>query len=494
MSAQWFEVDKEGLAKLLKRRGMQYVLFELLQNAWDSDATCCDVTLTPVEGRPLVELCIVDDSPTGFKNLAHAYTLFAESSRKGDPTKRGRFNLGEKLVLAACETARIVSTTGSVVFEAGGARATARQKRASGTEFTATIRMTRDELAEVLAAARTVIAPIPTTVNGETLAVRKPLHVFKACLATEQADEEGYLRRTVRYTDVRVYARLEGEPSRLYEMGIPVVDTDDAFDVEVMQKIPLSAERDNVTPAYLRDVRVAVLNAMHARLSAEDAARPSVADALGDSHVTGAAVKAVLDAQYGTKRAVFDPSDPEANRRLVAEGYNVIHGGAFSSEAWANIRAHGAALPSGQIRPTPKPYSDDPNAPLRKLLPREEWTDGMKNMEGWAVEVSRCLLGFDVAVVIDRGHATDGWSACYGSRELTFNLARLGRRFFDEGPSERVNELLIHEFAHHHASGNHLDEDYYKASQRFGAKLTAFALKSPWVFERYGWRANAAVA
>jgi len=34
----WFRVDKEGLAKLMRRRGPHWVLAELLQNAWASRA------------------------------------------------------------------------------------------------------------------------------------------------------------------------------------------------------------------------------------------------------------------------------------------------------------------------------------------------------------------------------------------------------------------------------------------------------------------------
>ncbi len=483
---RWFEVDKEGLAKILKRRGMQYVLFELLQNSWDTGSTCVHVVLTPVEGRPLVEVCVTDDDPDGFRDLRHAYTLFAESEKKGRPDKRGRFNLGEKLVLAACEHARIVSTKGAVVFDRDGSRSTTRQRRDSGTEFEATIRMTREELAEVLAAAKTVIAPIPTTINGEVLQARKPLHVFQATLTTECADEEGYLRRSSRLTDVRVYDRVPGEPSRLYELGIPVVETDDPWDVEIMQKVPLSAERDNVTPAFLRAVRVAVLNAMHLHLRPEDTARQAVADALADPNISIEAVNTVLTRQYGEKRAVFDPSDPEANNRLAADGYAIIHGGAFTREQHEQIRRAQAALPSGRIRPTPKPYSDDPNAPSRKLVPESEWTDGMRNIVGYVKEIAHELLEREVRVVIDRGHRTDTWGACYGLGELTFNLAKLGRSFFAYGPTERVNALLIHEFAHDLES-NHLSEGFYKALQRLGAKLTALALRRPELFAKYGW-------
>lgn len=64
-----------------------------------------------VAGRALLE--VTDDSPEGFADLTHAYTLFAESAKKGDPLKRGPFNLGEKLVLAISDTVQIATTTGT---------------------------------------------------------------------------------------------------------------------------------------------------------------------------------------------------------------------------------------------------------------------------------------------------------------------------------------------------------------------------------------------
>ncbi|HKN11166.1 MAG TPA: hypothetical protein VJ376_17050, partial [Pseudomonadota bacterium] len=74
-----------------------------------------------------------------------------------------------------------------------------------------------------------------------------------------------------------------------------------------------------------------------------------------------------------------------------------------------------------------------------------------------------------------------------GARELTFNLAKLGQAFFEEGASKRVNELLIYEFAHD-TSGNHLDDAFYKALQCGGAKLTELAMRKPELFKKHGWR------
>src|ERR1035437_3938210 len=46
---QWFDVDKAGLAKLLARKGKEFVLFELVQNAWDEDTRQVQVGLQRIQ-------------------------------------------------------------------------------------------------------------------------------------------------------------------------------------------------------------------------------------------------------------------------------------------------------------------------------------------------------------------------------------------------------------------------------------------------------------
>src|SRR5438876_6624914 len=93
----WFEVDKQGLAKLLERKGKEFALFELIQNGWDEPGvTKVSVSLEYV-GHNKARLVVEDDAPEGFKDLSHAFTLFASSTKTANPEQRGRFNLGEKL-------------------------------------------------------------------------------------------------------------------------------------------------------------------------------------------------------------------------------------------------------------------------------------------------------------------------------------------------------------------------------------------------------------
>jgi hypothetical protein len=74
----WFEVDRRGLARLLERKGKELVLYELLQNVWDEPGVTKVSVSLKVQGRNRAALAVEDDAPE----------------------QRGRFNLGEKLVLA----------------------------------------------------------------------------------------------------------------------------------------------------------------------------------------------------------------------------------------------------------------------------------------------------------------------------------------------------------------------------------------------------------
>jgi hypothetical protein len=247
MKTPWFDVDKEGLAKILERRGKHFAIAELISNAWDQNVTEVGVYLKALEGSRDAELIVEDDDPDGFRNMTHAYTLFAESEKKDKADKRGRFNLGEKLVLAICKRASITSTTGGVRFDDDG-RHKLRTLRQKGSEFRGVLRMTKGEIEECTAFVRTLISPgIPTYFNDERLITRVPIASFEMPLETHLADDEGNIRKTVRRTTVKVYEPLPDEIPSLYEMGIPVVETNDKWHIDVGQKVPLSMERDNVS-------------------------------------------------------------------------------------------------------------------------------------------------------------------------------------------------------------------------------------------------------
>ena len=348
----WFDVDKSGLASLLEARGKSFAIFELLANAWDADATEVSITLAPCEGVPQARLIVQDNSPNGFVNLADAFTMFARSRRSGDPTKAGRFCLGEKLVLSLCSRAEIISTTGGIRFDSEGRR-TIREKRDAGTYFDATIRMTRDELAEVSERIMRVIPRVPTTFNGSPLEPPAQLKTFTAKLPTVIADAEGNLRPSVRQTTIQAYASDDG--GEILELGIPVCKADWPWRLNVMQKVPLGMDRDSVTDGFRRALQVAAMNAMADTITESDSTQPWASEAIGDSRIAPAALKQVVVKRFGERAVIAVPGEPIANATAEAMGCTVVHGGALSGDAWANIRKHEMIPSTSAAFPTPRP-------------------------------------------------------------------------------------------------------------------------------------------
>lgn len=356
---EWFDVDKSGLAAMLERRGKSFAVFELVQNSWDSGAQTVEVSLAPIAGSPFATLIVEDDSAEGWADMSDAFTMFKRSRRAGDPLKRGRFCLGEKLALSLCRSARIVTTTGEIVFSESGRRHGPARRR-QGTSFEGEIRLTRDELAEVSAAMLQLIPPADclTSFNGTSLERPERLAVLTAKLPTEVADADGNLRRSMRVATIEAFVSAPGEPGDILEMGIPICQADWPWRLNVQQKVPLGMDRDSVTEAFRRALQVAAVNGLSASIDSEQSAKPWASEAIGDSRVSPDALRNVITARFGDRAVVAVPGDPVANATAEAMGSTVIHGGALSGDAWANVRKHSLLPTTSQAFPTPKPAAD----------------------------------------------------------------------------------------------------------------------------------------
>lgn len=483
-SKSWFEVDRKGLSNLVANRDKSFIINELIQNAWDQDVSQVTVELVDSNLRGFSVLTVEDDDPNGFSDMAHAFTLFAESEKKGDATKRGRFNLGEKLVLSVCRSATIESVGRSVVFNEAGDRAEFKNKRLEGSCFTAVIPMTDVQRQEVLDGINRLIQPetVTTTVNGTPLVSREPVASFTTQMPTVAMDDEGNLFNTRRMTRIDIYEPLTGESASIYEMGIPIVEFDgDRFHVDVQQKVPMNMDRDNVSPSYLSRLRMSVVNETHHLLTEDDASSTWVKDATGHPESSDEAVNKTLDLCYGTKRVIANPNDPEANAIAVSKGYTLIHGRSLTGDQHARVRESGAAYSSSKVTPAPSPFSED-GEPLKRM-DSEKWTPEMVAVHGLAERLAQRVLKAD----IDISFANEikwPFAATYGPRsngsrgDLIINVGSVGYAFFKEDNLTAILDLLIHEFAHHYAS-SHFSEEYWKALSLVGARTAVVALREP---------------
>ncbi|MBI5388721.1 MAG: hypothetical protein HZA90_29010 [Verrucomicrobia bacterium] len=247
----WFEVDKQGLARILARKGIEFAAFELIQNAWDEPGVTQVNVALEGRGRNKAFLVVEDDAPEGFQNLSHAFTLFADSAKKWNPAQRGRFNLGEKLVLAISDEVTIRTTNGGIRFDDAG-RHRLRASQPKGSRIECVLRLTTAQCQTIAAQVRKLISPeqISTVFNGVPLARKLPLQEFRTTLPTELAAKDGLLHRVNWETTVRLFHVPEGETAMLYEMGIPVVETGDKWHCDIGQKVPLTLDRENVPPAF----------------------------------------------------------------------------------------------------------------------------------------------------------------------------------------------------------------------------------------------------
>lgn len=353
---KWFDIDKSGLADILEQRGKAFVVMELLSNALDAGATRVDISLESIPCSPYANLKVTDNSPEGWADLKDAYTICSKSRRAGEATKRGRYSLGEKLVLALCRSASIATMQGTVHFPEGGDRRLDNLKvRKTGTEFTGEVRINREELREINVEMDKFIPPAGVDVYYNEMLLYRPalLKAFQVKLPTVIGGEDKPLTRTTRLSLVEIF---DGDgQGQILEMGIPVCEAKVPWKVNVEAKVPLNMERDNVTKAFREALQVAVLNEMSETLTAEQSTETWAAEAIEDSRATKEAVQTVIKQRFGERAVVAVPGDPQANAMAEAKGYAVIQGGSLSKKAWGNVRKHQLLETTSSVFPTPKP-------------------------------------------------------------------------------------------------------------------------------------------
>jgi len=466
LARNWFDVDKDGMHEVWGRRGVEHVLYELVANAWDEPGvTTVTVSIAGVTAREVL-VTIEDDAPEGWADPRDIYTLFAPSKKKDNPVTRGRFNIGEKLVVAGCRSATVETMKGKLQFREDGTRLWNPQtKRQRGTKIMLALKLTAAQCKELGQATALLLPPdgITTVVNGITLTRPPEIRTLDVVLTTEVN-----LRPSSRKTQVTLLAPVK--ESWLYEMGIPVCQTDLPCHVDIGQKVPLTIDRETVRPAFLKDIGAVVLNGAYDLLTAEQATQAWCREAAGRSDCSAEATRHLSRLRFGEKAVAADPSDPESNARAMAAGYTVVHGGSLSKGEWENVRKAESFKPAGQVFGTPMPFSTNGEGKPLPEIPSERWTPYMRDLHAYCVVLGGVLLGRPIRVklVNHRGWATpDGQRrvrACYGNGELILNLAYLPER------GVGLHEVLLHELAHEYGH-NHLSDEYHAALSKLGAKL-----------------------
>ena len=476
------QVDTEGFKKRVAWRGPFGVLSELISNALDENISRCDVTfehLSQMSYRIRVE----DDSPDGFRHLEESYTLYADSYKANNPLQRGRFNFGEKVAIVLCDEARIESTTGTVLFRKNEVSRSPK-KRERGTVFEGTLRCTREQYEDACHRIQTIIAPenIIVSFNGQPLPRPEKVCSVEASLPTIAANEDGDLIKTERKTVVDVYRHGPDESGMIYELGVPVVSIDHPFLLDVRQKVPLSTDRNSVTPGYLRKLCAAVLDGAYHHLDEEQARSRGITEGISLAE-KDEAVLAVMEKQFGTQRFVPDPNNREATGELTSRNYTSVAPNAFDRQTWDRIR-QAKAVPSGSELMPKRGVAHKPYA--------EKLTEGMLAVQRLAQFICKKVLGKELVVQFSGNENLTVLAQCGPDTEeggtvgLTFHVPMLGKDWFSPTPARcRENlDLIFHELGHHKGDQD-CTRDHCNQVTFIAASVSVLMLTQPKAFREF---------
>ena len=459
----WFEVDVEGLKALQKGKSKTFIVRELVQNAWDENIKTCELNISYSNGK--INVVVKDDSPEGFKNLRDAYTLFGDTSKRKNLSQRGRFNFGEKQLISICEKASLKTTKGTIVFGING-RKQSEEKIQKGTIVEIQIKGNQEDTDSLIDYAKQLLVPekIKFYVNGELVKHQYPFKSFEAVLQTEIQDEN-FLKRTKRKTKVNL---IREEKIQLYEMGIPIMDIDCGYSVDVQQKVPLSFDRDSVNQTFIKELYVQVLNNVYEDIEEDSSSKSWIRLAMSGKGVLSEAIDKILKNRYGEKFVVANPFDRNSIDEAIAHGYRVIQGNEMSKEEWTNIKDNNLMASSSDLFGT-----NFTNAPI--IEPDEK----QLKVAELSKKIAKELMNINISVSFVKG-GHNMVVAQYGGKHLTFNVSRLNNGFFDIPVSQNTLNLILHELGHE--AGNHTEDSYHELITQLGAKLTLIALNKPKFF------------
>ena len=420
---------------------------ELVQNSWDEApfATECRVTVKPQADGNATMVTVQDDGP-GFSDVADAYTLMGHTKKRLSPTKRGRFNVGEKDVISIAIEAEVETVGHTVTFPPEGSRTEVTNSRTKGTVVRVLMPWNEEQSGELVAMLQRFRPPTNCRlfVNDTEVPHQPAKAVSSAAMQTVVQDDPGKpMRTTQRQTEIHIAGPHDSNGEGwLYEMGIPVRVLDCPWDIDVMQKIPMGQQRDAVSEAYLNRIYAEVLNSTHGMLEREGFGRQWVKRALEHSQIKPEAVKATVRGRYGSAKAVFETLDRDANLRASEAGYGGVNPGGLSEREKEAFRKHAGVKGSDEVFPTPPPprsyYDPEPGSNQARFA---EWVTEM---------AEHCGLTANVQYFSEPDNAR--LADCSASTEnptLRFNEARLGERFF-EPPYASIEHwhLLFHELGH----------------------------------------------
>jgi len=486
MKKSIFEVDVAGFRELQEGKPKWMIVRELLANALDEEITNCLIKFS--YGGRKATITVSDDSPEGFLDLADVFTLFKTTRKRSNPKVRGRFNLGEKQVICVADHFRVLSTKGGVEIDVlKGTRTMLRKKREAGSEVMVEVKMTRDEYKECIEYCKEILQPngidfmilVDAPYEDESCDITsKPFHkTFTAKLKTELKDEESGVMKTLsRETEVQIFKPEQtGDKTYIFELGIPICEIECDYSLNVMQKVPLSHDRDKVDVKYLKTLYGEVLNEVHEEIRTDQSSNLWVRDGFASDRASKESRQTVMTKRFGEKALIANPMDKRSMDEAISNNFNVVYGSEMSKEEWAKVREDDLLEATSQRFKTEV-------AEGKMVNP----TDQQMKVAEFAKKVARDILQLTITTKFYESPDADVKADFNAEKSvLRFNVSHFADDSWEQvvggnGKShiqQPMLDLLIHELGH--SAGWHYEHSYHDCLTKLGSKLALAVAHDP---------------
>jgi len=473
----WFGVDIKKRAARVRIFGLGHIIKELLANSLDARATDITIACTTVgqmrrnrSGMKAYNISCIDngDGCRDPEILRRVGSSISDLS----PETRGRFGQGLIDVIAISERSEICTLNNRLLFDKNGCNITTARKHVKGMVVTALLRHSGEGFEGLESYFDSVILPegIRLKFNDRRITPRNPKQIIpRVRLQTVIYDskKEQY-RRFQRDTSVEIYPQF-GETPMVYELGIPVEDFPWTlpYDINVMQKTPLNAER-NLLPSKYKDALISKLiepmSDKYITYMKEHNEAPSEIRDHSDNAtcLTEKAQRLLVKMITGAdkdkivRRNPLDPNDTSESHELEDRGYVPLNRGNLASGV-SKLLENNYTVADVHDKKCKPHFRPDPEFPA--LTDRQR----------------QCMMVYSeiVGVLLNRCIKCDRVRGGFVAAAMAKTVLKLNidvKYLWDDPLVEQALAVIIHESAHGKVSGHSVA--FTKEVERMGAKLT----------------------
>lgn len=469
---RWFEVDVAGMREFHGARKGWQLAKELVSNSFDEDVSFCQFDLT--HDGTCAHLTVEDDGP-GFRDVADAYTLLGSTYKRARPDLRGRFNLGEKEIIAVSSSATVETAGRRIIFAENGERLEEQSDRKRGTRVELVLPWSQAKIERTITRMKRLLPPknVKYTVNGTVVPYRESYKTFEASLETVLL-EHGVMRKTVRKTMVHLHKPSFGDRPMLFELGIPIQAIDCGFHIDVQQKIPMNPNRDAVKPHYLKHLYAEVLNHTVDEVPEDKISQEWVRQAVEDKRTAPEVVKQ-MKKKFGEKALLWS-NDTQSNEKAVEAGYDLIRPKTLSPTERERFVEVGGLKHASDIFSS-NGEGDDRSKEVKA-------NEDMQQIATYTKQLAIALVSRDIRVRFYSKFG-EGVAASYNQAigTLSFNVATLGYEWFKQGVTADTTAVILHEVAHEARDPDYAHGPVYRRNlETLAGKAVMLALEQLNVF------------